>query len=122
MNIIKISEAEYEIMEIIWKLEGEVTTVDIIAGLGEGNTWKHTTILTLARRLVDKNVLRVRKEGKVNYYSPALSKDEYKSYQANGFIEEMYGGSVKSLIASLYKNKKIDERDLNELKDWIRRV
>lgn len=120
MDIIKISDAEYEIMEIIWNEEGEVTTADIIEKLGEDNFWKHTTILTLAKRLVDKNVLKVRKEKRVNYYSPNISKDEYKSYQANDFIEDMYGGNVKSLVASLYDNKKIDEKDIKELKDWIR--
>jgi hypothetical protein len=34
----------------------------------------------------------------------------------------MYYGSIKSLVASLYNNKKIDEKDLTELKDWIRRL
>ena len=120
MDIIKISDAEYEIMEIIWAEDKEVTTADIIEKLGEDNSWKHTTILTLARRLVDKNVLNVRKEKRVNYYSPKISKDEYKSYQANGFIKDMYDGNIKSLVASLYDNKKIDEKDLRELKDWIR--
>lgn len=120
MDIIKISNAEYEIMEIIWSGKGEVTTTEIIEKLGEDNPWKHTTVLTLARRLADKNVLNVRKEKRVNYYSPKISKDEYKSYQANGFIKDMYGGNIKSLVASLYDNKKIDEKDLRELKDWIR--
>ena len=122
MNIIKVSDAEYEIMEIIWNEEGEVTTADIIEKVGEDNLWKHTTILTLAKRLVDKNVLKVRKKGRINYYSPTITKDEYKSYQADDFIEEMYGGSVKSLVASLYDNRKIAEKDIKELKDWIRRV
>lgn len=122
LDIIKISDAEHEIMEVIWSQDGEVTTADIIEKLGEDNFWKHTTILTLAKRLVDKNVLKVRKEKRVNYYSPKISKDEYKSYQANGFIEDMYDGSIKSLVASLYDNKRIDEKDLNELKDWIRRL
>lgn len=122
MDITKISDAEYEIMRIIWNAKKEVTTAYIIEKLGEENFWKHTTVLTLAKRLVDKNVLKVRKEGRINYYSPAISKDEYKSYQANDFIEDMYGGSVKSLVASLYSNKRIDEKDIRELKDWIREV
>lgn len=122
MKILKISDAEYEIMEIIWKQGNETTTADIIEKLGETNTWKHTTILTLAKRLVDKNVLNVRKDGRTNYYLPTISKDEYKSYQANGFIEELYGGNVKSLIVSLYDNRKISEEDLVELQDWIRRL
>ena len=120
MDIIKISDAEHEIMEIIWNEDGEVTTADIIEKLGEENFWKHTTILTLAKRLVDKNVLKVRKEKRVNYYSPKITKDEYKSYQANGLMEDMYDGSIKSLVASLYDNKRIDEKDIKELKDWIR--
>ena len=120
MDIIKISDAEHEIMEIIWNEDGEVTTADIIDKLGEEIFWKHTTILTLAKRLVDKNVLKVRKEKRVNYYSPKITKDEYKSYQANGLIEDMYDGSIKSLVASLYDNKRIDEKDIKELKDWIR--
>lgn len=122
MDIIKISDAEYEIMLVVWNEDREVTALDIMERLGKDNFWKHTTILTLAKRLVDKNVLKVRKEKRVNYYSPKISKDEYKSYQANGFIEEMYDGSIKSLVASLYDNKKIDEKDLNELKNWIRRL
>ncbi len=122
MDIIKISDAEYEIMKIIWAEGKEITAAEIIEKLDEENSWKHTTVLTLAGRLVDKNVLKVRKKKRFNYYSPAISKDEYKSYQADGFIEDMYNGSVKSLIASLYNNKKIDEEDIKELKDWIRGV
>ncbi|MGN9163798.1 BlaI/MecI/CopY family transcriptional regulator [Tissierellaceae bacterium HCP3S3_D8] len=122
MNIVKISDAEHEIMEIIWSEEGEITTATIMEKLDKDNLWKHTTVLTLAKRLVEKNVLKVRKEGRINYYSPTISKDEYKSYQAGDFIEDMYGGSLKSLVASLYNNRKIDKKDIEELKDWIRRV
>jgi len=117
---IRISDAEQEIMEIIWDVDQEITSADIIEKLGEENPWKHTTILTLAKRLINKGVLKVRKEKGINYYSPKISKGEYKSHQANGFIEDMYDGSIKSLVASLYDNKRIDERDLRELKDWIR--
>jgi len=120
MNIIKISDAEYEIMEIIWNAKREVTAADIMEKLEKNKSWKLTTVLTLAKRLVDKNVLQVRKEKRVNYYSPKITKEEYKSYQASGLIQEMFNGSIKSMVASLYDNKKIDNKDLEELKDWIR--
>jgi len=122
LDITKISDAEYEIMEIVWNAGREVTTAEIIEKLGENNFWKNTTVLTLAKRLVDKNVLKVRKEKRVNYYSPRIAKEEYKAYQANEFIENVYNGSIKSLVASLYDNKRIDENDLKELKEWIRRL
>ncbi|HEY4544526.1 MAG TPA: BlaI/MecI/CopY family transcriptional regulator, partial [Tissierellaceae bacterium] len=96
MEVAKISDAEYEIMRIIWESKKELSAKDIMSKLDKNNEWKHTTVLTLANRLVDKNVLKVRKEKRNNYYSARLSKDEYKSYQADDFIEDMYGGSVKS--------------------------
>lgn len=122
MNITKISNAEHEIMKIVWEKGEEVTAADIMEELRHRNKWKLTTVLTLANRLVEKNVLRVRKEKRVNYYSPNVSRDEYKSYQANDFIDNMYDGSVKSLIASLYDNKKIDENDIDELKNWLKGI
>ncbi len=122
MNIVKISNAEREVMKIVWNKDEEVTAADIIKELGDKNKWKLTTVLTLANRLVEKNVLKVRKEKRVNYYSANVSRDEYKSYQANDFIDNVYGGSVKSLIASLYDNKKIDETDIKELKNWLKEV
>jgi BlaI family penicillinase repressor len=122
LNIVKISNAEREVMKIVWNKDEEVTAADIIKELGDKNKWKLTTVLTLANRLVEKNVLKVRKEKRVNYYSANVSRDEYKSYQANDFIDNVYGGSVKSLIASLYDNKKIDETDIKELKNWLKEV
>ena len=122
MNIVKISNAEREVMKIVWNKDEEVTAAEIIKELGDKNKWKLTTVLTLANRLVEKNVLKVRKEKRVNYYSANVSRDEYKSYQANDFIDNVYGGSVKSLIASLYDNKKIDETDIKELKNWLKEV
>ena len=105
MDIIKISDAEYEIMEIIWGADGEVTTADIIEKLGEDNFWKHTTILTLAKRLVDKNVLKVRKEKRVNYYSLKLARMNINLIKPMA-LSRICDGSIKSLVVSLYDNKK----------------
>lgn len=119
MRSMRMSEAECEVMEIVWKAGGEVSTADIIEQLKEKNSWKHTTILTLAKRLVDKRMLEVRKEKRMNYYRPLVSKQEYQSLQADDFVNTMYSGSIKSLVASLYDNGKIDEEDLKELNEWI---
>ncbi|MDO4793702.1 MAG: BlaI/MecI/CopY family transcriptional regulator [Filifactor alocis] len=119
MGTIRMSDAEREVMEIVWNSGGEVSTAEIIEQLKEKNSWKHTTILTLAKRLVDKKILEVRKEKRMNYYRPLVSKQEYKSHQADDFVNTMYSGSIKSLVASLYDNGKIDEEDLKELNEWI---
>ena len=115
----KISDAEMEIMKIVWSAEGEITTSDILKLLPADNSWKLTTVLTLASRLMDKGVLKADKRGKTNYYTPAISEEEYKQVHSKAFLEEMHSGSIKNFIATMYNGKGISKKELKELKEWF---
>lgn len=116
---LKISEAEMEIMKIVWASGEEITTNDILNSLPKGNLWKLTTVLTLASRLIKKGILKTDKRGKTNYYTEIMSEEEYKEVQSRIFLEEVHSGSIKSFIATLYNGKKVNKKDLEELKEWF---
>lgn len=116
---LKISEAEMEIMKIVWSSSEVITTNDILNCLPRDNSWKLTTVLTLASRLVKKGILKTDKRGKANYYTEVMSEEEYKEVQSRIFLEEMHSGSIKSFIATLYNGKKVNKKDLEELKEWF---
>lgn len=116
---LKISESEMEIMKIIWASTEAVTTNDILNSLPKDNSWKLTTVLTFASRLVKKGILNIKKVGKTNYYTPAMSEQEYKEVQSRSFLEEMHSGSIKNFIATLYNGKSVNKEELKELKEWF---
>ena len=116
---LKISESEMEIMKIIWASSEAVTTKDILSSLPKDNSWKLTTVLTFASRLVKKEILKTDKKGKTNYYTEAMSEEEYKEAQSRTFLEEMYNGSIKSFIATLCNGKNVNKKELEELKKWF---
>jgi predicted transcriptional regulator len=118
----KISEAEMEIMKIIWKKNEKVTTAEILEELPKENSWKTTTVMTLISRLIEKGILNVTKVGKLNHYSPRISEEEYKAIQTDNFLEDMHKGSVKNFMATLFNNKKISSKDISDLKDWLKEV
>lgn len=122
MKLGKISEAEMEIMKIIWKKNERVTTGEILEELPKDNSWKTTTVMTLISRLVEKGILSMTKVGKLNHYSAKITEDEYKAIQADNFLEDMHNGSVKNFIATLFNNKKISKNDIAELKKWLKEV
>lgn len=122
MKLGKISEAEMEIMKIIWKKNDQVTTGEILEELPKDNSWKTTTVMTLISRLVEKGILSMTKVGKLNHYSAKITEDEYKAIQADNFLEDMHNGSVKNFIATLFNNKKISKNDIAELKKWLKEV
>lgn len=113
----KISSSEMEIMNIIWRKGEEVTSAELSDILKD--TWKPTTIMTFLKRLSDKGVLCVRKEGKTNFYSANITEDEYKQNKTESFLQEFHNGSVTSLLTALVKGKQPDNEELEEIKKWF---
>ena len=122
MKLTRISDAEMEIMKIIWKENKQITTADILEKLPKENSWKTTTVMTLVTRLIEKGILDVTKIGKLNHYSPKVTEEEYKADQTDVFLDDMHNGSVKSFIATLYNSRKISKQDISDLKKWIKEV
>lgn len=122
MKITKITEAEMEIMKIIWEENKEMTTAEILEKLPKENSWKTTTVMTLVTRLIEKNVLNVNKVGKLNHYSAKVTEEQYKAVQTDVFLDDMHNGSIKNFIATLYNSRKISKKDITDLKNWIKEV
>lgn len=122
MKLGKISEAEMEIMKIIWGKNEQITTAEILEKLPKENSWKTTTVMTLISRLVEKGILSVEKIGKLNHYAAKVAEEEYKAIQTDDFLEDMHKGSVKNFMATLFNHKKLSSKDISELKDWLKEV
>lgn len=122
MKLGKISDAEMEIMKIIWKKNDQITTAEILDELPKENSWKVTTIMTLISRLTEKGILSVTKVGKLNNYFPKITEEEYRAIQTDNFLEDMHKGSVRNFMATLFNNKKISNKDIAELKEWLKEV
>ena len=59
----QISEAEFEVMKIIWD-HAPVSTSEITSRLVQTTAWSPKTIQTLVKRLVNKGALTYEKQGR----------------------------------------------------------
>ena len=112
---INIGEAELEIMKIVWKAKEPIGSGEIgeaVAGRG----WKRTTIATFLARLVEKGALSAEKRGKSLYYTPLITSGEYKKSQIKNLVKNVFDGSARDLVASLFEEEGFSERDIKELK------
>ena len=114
----KISEAELEVMKILWREARPVPFGDIRAELHKKMGWEKSTIATLLRRLQDKGAVSA-KEQRVRYYTPNITNEEYIQTEEQSMIDKLYGGSAKSLVAALCSRGKITETDIDELKAYF---
>lgn len=63
-NLPQISEAEFEVMKIVWKY-APISTNEITEKLTQISRWSPKTIHTLIKRLVSKKALTYEKQSRV---------------------------------------------------------
>ncbi len=63
-NLPQISEAEFEVMKIVWKY-APISTNEITEKLTQISSWSPKTIQTLIKRLVSKKALTYEKQSRV---------------------------------------------------------
>lgn len=96
--MVKISEAELEVMKIVWKKEG-ITSNEIINELID-KKWTDNTVRTLIIRLVEKKAIGI--SGKLNdrtYIYTALVKEKaYKKYVCQKLLKQLFNNSIEEMI------------------------
>ena len=116
----KITESEMIIMDIIWDAGKQVTSAFVLGNLPENVRWKTTTVTTFLSRLTGRGILTItEKKGRTNYYLPTMPKEEYSLRVTRDAMLGTGIGSIKSLIASLYKSNDISKKNLSGLKEWL---
>ncbi len=114
----QISDAEWQVMKIIW-MQGEQTSSDLIRVLAERFDWSKSTIQTLLARLVEKECLTRKKEGKSFVYSALLTLDQSRDLLVQDIKDKVCSRRIKNLLADLIMECDFTLADLEDLEAVI---
>lgn len=114
-NVPAISEAEYQVMKVVW-LDAPISTNEVVKKLEENTAWKPKTIQTLLSRLVKKGALEYEKVGRVFVYTPRIQESEMLEMESDTFLNRFYDGALNAMVVNLLERDKLSENDMNELR------
>lgn len=114
----QISEAEYEIMKVVWK-HAPINTNEITEKLTKTTTWHPKTIQTLIKRLVTKGVLSYEKQGRVFVYTPLVKENDYIGQESNSFLKRFYNGNITTMLSAYIENDKLSETEIDTLRSLL---
>lgn len=117
-NLPQISEAEFEVMKIVWKY-APISTNEITEKLTQISSWSPKTIQTLIKRLVSKKALTYEKQSRVFVYTPLVKEDEYIRQESNSFLKRYYNDNITSMLASYIEDDKLSEEDIASLRNLL---
>ena len=114
----QISDAEWQVMKIIW-MQGEQTSTDLIRVLAERFDWSKSTVQTLLARLVEKECLTRKKEGKSFVYSALLTLDQSRDLLVQDIKDKVCSRRIKQLVSDLIVGCDFTLADLADLEAVI---
>ena len=114
----QISDAEWQVMKIIW-MQGEQTSTDLIKVLEKRFSWSKSTIQTLLARLVEKECLTREKQGKSFMYSALLTQEDSRKLLVQDIKDKLCSRRMKQLLADLIKECDFTLADLEGLEEEI---
>ena len=114
----QISEAEFEVMKIIWK-HAPISTNEITEKLTQTTKWRPKTIQTLIKRLVTKGALSYEKQSRVFVYTPLIEEKEYIGQESHSFLERYYDGDITAMLSAYIEDDKLSESEIDTLRSLL---
>ena len=114
MDTPKIFESEYRFCLLLWEHE-PINSTQLAALCKEKLGWSKATTYTVLRKLCEKGLFQ-NVESRV---SALIDKETYCHQRGERFVEENYGGSLPSMIAAFMSRKKLNSRQVEEIRRLI---
>lgn len=115
-----MSPAETEILRLVWQLD-EATVQQICDGLPPHREIGYNSVHTLLCRLERKGYLKHRIRGKAHVFYPAIGREVIVRRTVSDFLDRLFGGDPRPLVQFLAEDGKIDEDDIERLRQLIRK-
>lgn len=117
----QLSDAELEIMKIVWENPEEVTLFSyIMDGMAaKGKPCQKNALIVLLSRLINKGFLSARKIGRRNEYTTLISETEYQTAQTKTFLQKIYEGNIKGLVSNLIMGDLLTDEEYEDLKTLL---
>lgn len=115
MNQVSISDAEWQVMNIIW--DGQpLTSQEIVSRLSDQAEWAPQTIKTMLHRLVKKEVLTFEEQGNRYVYRSLVKRSACVKQASRAFLDRVFDSEPGPLLAHFMQHTKLSAKDIAELR------
>jgi len=113
MEPIKLTQAEEQILKILWDKE-KAFIKEIIEDMS-GKKPAYTTVSTIMRILEQKGYVSHESFGKSHRYFPLIKKEQFTKSVISGLMQGYFGGSFKKLVNFISDSNDISIEELDSV-------
>ena len=115
---ISISDSELEVLRELWE-NTSLTARQLTDKVTARTEWSEPTVKTLLLRLLQKNAVERKREGKVFVYRALVDKEEYRFLAGKTLLDRFFNVITGDFLTCLVKNNSISPEEIEELKKLL---
>ena len=113
-----LSNSELFVMKVIWRSEESLSLQDIAERVNRvyGKNWKPQTVSVFLGRIVKKNLLVSKRQGRQFYYYPTISEEEYRKKETVKCVDTLGDGKADVFFAALSQARNLTEEEKKKIR------
>jgi BlaI family transcriptional regulator, penicillinase repressor len=120
--MMRISEAESRVMEVLWAGKASKSADAVCAALVDRQDWQEATVKTLLNRLLKKRAIAAERDGRRFLYRPLIDRSDYVHEESKSLLDRLYGGRIAPLVAHFSERRKLSKKDIAEIRALIEEI
>ena len=112
------TDAEVEILRILWE-RGSSTVREVHDDISRRKPVGYTTVLKQMQVMLQKGLLVRSDRFRSHLYEPAQTQTETQRQLAGSMLKQVFDGSARQLLQSALAGRKVDRRELQEIRDVL---
>lgn len=114
MEELKLFDAEYKLLDIIWELE-PVNSTELTRACLERLGWKKSTTYTMIRKLCGRGILK----SESATVTALVKREHVRKYESEALLERSFDGSLPAFLAAYLQGKRLTEKEAEEIRRMI---
>lgn len=118
MGIDTLSDSELFVMKVIWRSDESLSLQDIVERVNRiyEKNWKQQTVSVFLGRIVKKNLLISKRQGRQFFYYPTISEEEYRKKEVIKTVDVLSDGQADVFFAALAQARNLTESEKNKIR------
>ena len=112
--MIRISDAEWKIMSLLWEKEPKTIT-QITKELYDETSWTKHTVITLLKRMENKGLIRHEEGERAKQYYFVTTRQEAVNGEKAGFLNKVFKGNISLMISTFIEQDELSDEEIEEL-------
>jgi predicted transcriptional regulator len=114
MERIKIFDAEYKFMNIIWR-HSPISSTELVKLANQELGWKKSTTYTVIRRLSERGAIK----NKNSIVYALINQEQVMHAETEDHLDKVYDGSLKLFFTAFLQKEELSKDEVDELKKII---